>query len=152
MSVPAFLLQCIMSFLATLAFAVLYHAPRKEYFWCGFTGAAGWACYTILMQYQPAPVTASLLAVLVLALFARVFAVRRCCPSTIFLICGIFPLVPGAGIYYTAYHFIMGENELFAAKGVETIKIAVAIALGIVLVLSLPTKLFAVFAPNKKSA
>ena len=51
-----------------------------------------------------------------------------------------------------AYHFIMGENELFAAKGVETIKIAVAIALGIVLVLSLPTKLFAVFAPNKKSA
>ena len=52
---------------------------------------------------------------------------------TVFLICGIFPLVPGAGIYYTAYYFIMGDNAMALSKGIETIKIAVAIALAIVL-------------------
>jgi uncharacterized membrane protein YjjB (DUF3815 family) len=61
---------------------------------------------------------------------------------TIFLICGIFPLVPGAGIYYTGYNFFMGLDELALDKGLETIKIAVAIALGIGIVLSLPQGLF----------
>ena len=55
-----------------------------------------------------------------------------------FLLCGIFPLVPGAGIYYTAYYFIFGFSGLMVQKGIETVKVAVAIALGITLVLSLP--------------
>ena len=57
---------------------------------------------------------------------------------TIFLLPGIFPLVPGAGIYYTAYYFLRGEQALFASKGVETFKVALALALGIALVCSLP--------------
>jgi uncharacterized membrane protein YjjB (DUF3815 family) len=65
----------------------------------------------------------------------------------VFLISGIFALVPGAGIYYTAYYFIMGDNAMAVAKGVETFKIAVALAVGIVLVLALPGRLFEAFAP-----
>ena len=42
--------------------------------------------------------------------------VRRC-PATVFLISGIFALVPGAGLYYTAYYFIMGDNAMAVAKG-----------------------------------
>ena len=33
-----------------------------------------------------------------------------------------FRLLPGAGIYYTAYYFLQGEQELFASKGGETFK------------------------------
>lgn len=40
-------------------------------------------------------------------------------------------MVPGAGIYYTAYYFLQGEQELFASKGGETFKVALALALGI---------------------
>ena len=46
--------------------------------------------------------------------------------------------MPGAGIYYTAYYFLQGEQELFASKGGETFKVALALALGIALVCSLP--------------
>ena len=59
-------------------------------------------------------------------------------PLTLFLLCGIFPLVPGAGIYYTAYYLLTNQETLFAAKGVETLKIAVALALGIAIVCSIP--------------
>ena len=61
---------------------------------------------------------------------------------TVFLICGIFPIVPGAGIYYTGYHFFMRDNAMALTKGLETIKIAIAIALGIGIVLSLPQFFF----------
>ncbi len=77
-----------------------------------------------------------------MTIMARVFAVYRKTPVTVFLICGLFPLVPGAGIYYTAYNFIMGYNDLAVAKGIETIKIAVAIALAIVFAFSMPKLLF----------
>ncbi|MEG0167844.1 MAG: threonine/serine exporter family protein [Ruthenibacterium sp.] len=145
-----FIIQCAVAFAATWAFALLYHVPKKEYICCGITGAAGWGCYIACRDLQPSVVIATFFAVIVLALMSRIFAVARQCPATIFLISGIFPLVPGAGIYYTAYYFIMGDNALSAAKGVETFKIAVAIALGIAAVLALPGGVFGMFTPKKE--
>ena len=72
------------------------------------------------------------------ALAARICAVLLKTPVTVFLLTGIFPLVPGAGIYYTAYYFIQGENALSLANGISTFKVAVALAVGIALVLGLP--------------
>ena len=50
--------------------------------------------------------------------------------------------MPGAGIYYTAYYFIQGNNALALANGISTFKIAVALAIGIALVLGLPLPRF----------
>ena len=47
-------------------------------------------------------------------------------------------MVPGAGIYYTAYYFIQGDNALALSNGISTFKVAVALAVGISLVLSIP--------------
>ena len=71
-------------------------------------------------------------------LLTRVFAITLKMPVTVFLLSGIFPLVPGAGIYYTAYYFIQGENALSLANGISTFKVAVTLAVGIALVLGLP--------------
>lgn len=137
-----FILQFAVAFFATVSFAVLFHVPQKEYWCCGLVGAVGWLCYLLTDYFHHSVVLASFAAVLILTALSRVFAVWRRMPATVFLICGIFPLVPGAGIYYTVYYFIMGQNALALDKGVETFKIAVAIALGIVLVLSLPYSFF----------
>ena len=129
-----FIAQCVVSFVATVAFSLLFHAPKNQYVWCGITGMAGWAVYWLLMQVQnPSPVTASFVSV------------ARRTPYAVYITAGIFPLVPGAGIYYTVYYFIIAMNQEALAKGIETLKIAVAIALGIVLVLALPAKLFHLF-------
>lgn len=132
------LIECAVAFVATWAFAALFNVPKEQYVFCGLTGAAGWACYLAVLAVQPSEPIACVAASVVLALMSRVFAARRRCPSTVFLISGIFPLVPGAGIYYTAYYFIMGDNAGGAYYGVHTLKIAVAIAIGIVIVLALP--------------
>ena len=64
------------------------------------------------------------------------------CPITIFLVSGIIPLVPGAGIYYTAYYLVTGQMSLAAVKGLEAVKIAFAIVLGIIFVVSIPRDAF----------
>lgn len=135
-------LQTIVAFAATIAFSVIFHAPRRELLYTGLTGAAGWLVYVLATAMGSGVVGASFLATLALTWLSRVFSFSRKAPVTVFLICGIFPLVPGAGIYYTGYHFFAGNDSLALDKGLETIKIAIAIALGIGIVLSLPQFLF----------
>ena len=122
----------------TLSFAVLFGCPRKSLPFCGLVGAVGWFVYELAVMLGADSAAASLLAVIPLTLLTRVFAIVLKMPVTVFLLSGIFPLVPGAGIYYTAYYFIQGNNALALSNGISTFKVAVALAIGITLVLSVP--------------
>lgn len=142
MAIAGGALQVLVAFVSTNAFAVIFHAPRKELFFTGLTGGIGWLVYLLAGALGSGVVASSFLATLALAWLSRAFSFSRRAPVTVFLICGIFPLVPGAGIYYTGYNFFMGNDALALEKGLETIKIAVAIALGTGIVQSLPPFLF----------
>ena len=130
--------QFFLAGLGTLSFAILFACPRRCLPYCALVGAVGWLWYELLTLLGADAATASLLSVIPLTILTRVFAITQKTPVTVFLLTGIFPLVPGAGIYYTAYYFLQGEQELFASKGGETFKGARALALGIALVCSLP--------------
>lgn len=130
--------QFFLAAAGTLSFAILFACPRRCLPYCALVGAVGWLGYELLTLLGADAATASLLAVIPLTILTRVFAITQKTPVTVFLLTGIFPLVPGAGIYYTAYYFLQGEQELFASKGGETFKVALALALGIALVCSLP--------------
>ena len=136
------LAQTAVSFVATVSFAILFQVPREQYVYSGLCGAAGWLCYLLVMQNYPSPAVASFAAVVVLTVMSRIFAVRRKTPVTVFLICGIFPLVPGAGIYWTAYYVVTDQLAKASDRGFQTLKIAVAIVLGILFVFEFPQKWF----------
>lgn len=128
-------------FMATIAYAVLYNVPRKYYLSCGVTGMAGWIVFYAARLYTSAA-TASFIATLVVVLMARMLTVRKKCPITIFLISGIIPLVPGAGVYYTVYYLVTNQLALAAEKGLDAVKVAFAIVLGIVFIVSIPREVF----------
>ncbi|HEX3016284.1 MAG TPA: threonine/serine exporter family protein [Caproicibacter sp.] len=125
------IIQFVIAMLGTLSFAVLFSAPQKEYVWCSVTGGLGWVVYLLIIQMHGSIALATLCAAFILTILSRALSFARKKPLTIFLIPGIFPLVPGADIYYTAYYFISNQKNLFFNKAVETTLIAGAIALGI---------------------
>ncbi len=131
------------SFVGTIAFSILFNVPSKYYKYCGFTGMAGWMCLYFCSNVIKGPL-ATFLATLLVVLCSRIFAVWRKCPITIFLISGIFPLVPGAAVYYTAYNFVMNDLSLALDSGIHALKTAFAIVLGIVFVVSIPRQWFSV--------
>lgn len=135
-------LQTVIAFIATIAFSIIFHSPKEQYIFAGLTGAFGWLIYIVYMHFQPDAVFASFFAALGLTYASRVFSFARRAPITIFLISGIFPIVPGAGIYYTGYHIFMNDNAAALSTGMETIKIAIAIAIGIGIIVSLPRFFF----------
>lgn len=124
----------------TFAFAILFGVPKKYYPYCAMIGGLGWITYILLEA--AGIVAASLAATVVVVLFSRITAIRKCCPVTIFLISGIFPLVPGSYVYWTAYYLVTDQVRLAAEKGYMAVKIAFAIVLGIVFVFEIPQKVF----------
>lgn len=137
-----YILEFIMAFGATFAFAFLFNVPKKELLFSGLSGALGWIVYYSIIHRSLSPVLASLVATFILTVFSRAMAVIRRNPATVYLLCGIFPLVPGAGIYYTAYYLIIGDNVRFASKGLETFEVALAIVFGIIFGFAIPEGIF----------
>ena len=66
-----------------------------------------------------------------------------------FLIAGIFPLVPGAGIYWTVYYLVTGEAALACSSGAAALKAAFAIVLAIAAAFELPRSAFRCFASRR---
>ena len=130
------------AFVGTVAFALLFGVPRRFYPGCGFIGAAGWLLYLLLEGAGLSAAEATFFAALAVALLSRFAAVWQKCPATVFLIAGIFPLVPGAGIYWTSYYLVTGALADARATGFSAVKTAVAIVLGIILVFEMPGKVF----------
>ncbi len=140
--------QAAAAVVGTVAFSLLFGVPRKFYPYCGLIGGAGWLVYAGLLKSLTTP-SAALAATIVVILLSRTFAVRERCPVTVFLISGIFPLVPGAGLYWTAYYIVTDELTLAVRTGFLALKVAVAIVLGIVFVFELPQGFFK-FAAKKQ--
>ena len=137
-----YVIQFLLAMAATFAFGILFSAPRRDLIFCGLSGAIGWIVYYLITENTGNTVAACLAATFILTVFSRTMAVLRQNPATIYLLSGIFPLVPGAGIYYTVYYLISGEKSLFAAKGLETFEIAFAIVFGIIFGFAIPQALF----------
>lgn len=136
------ILQFFVSMFATLSFAILFGAPKKELPLCGLTGGICWLVYLLCLEYNGSTIFSNLIATFAVTVLSRTIAAMRKNPVTVYLISGILPLVPGAGIYYMSYYFIMNEMTECSNAGMNTVKVAGAIVLGIVFGFALPQSWF----------
>ena len=124
---------CLYAFLACVAFCFVFELRHWRYILsAAVIGAAGWFVYLILEDMTS--VWRFLLATIVVAALAEIFARIFKTPATVFLIIGIVPMVPGSGIYYTMEALINGDMTLFVRLALETVASAGAIAVGCSLV------------------
>lgn len=125
-----------LSFVSSIGFAVMFRVRKNSLLLCGFTGAVGWCTYKALSESGLDLIFSNLFASILVSLLSEFFARVKKLPVTCFVIPGIFLLVPGYGIYLTMQYLIQDQYTEGMAKGVETLFVAGAIALGIILVSS----------------
>lgn len=139
-----YILQIMAAGIGTLGFSMVFHAPRKELLFCAMNGAIAWFVYLMLLKLGDGAIMACTVSTFVITIISRILSEVRKAPSTVFLIAAIFPLVPGSGIYYTAYNLIMDDYVMAGAKGLETFEVAGGIVLGIIFGFVLPKKMFSI--------
>lgn len=121
-------------FAAVSAFAVLVETPKKYILQAGISGALGGGVYFFGMQQGVGTVQACFLSALVISLTAHIFARIFKAPVTVFLIAGILPTVPGAGMYRTVYYMIADDRARSSFYLLQTLEIAGVIALAVFIV------------------
>ena len=136
-------IQALAAFAGTVGFAILFGVPRKHYLPAGIVGVLGWLLYLVLYRYAGmTPAVSTLISTIFIGILSRVSAVIMKCPAAVFLICGIFCLVPGAGIFWCSYYLVSSQLDLSSAAGFTAAKIAISIVLGIILAMELPQRFF----------
>lgn len=139
MNYTSLILNVITAFVATYGFCILFSVPKKQYLFCGITGAVSWLIYCLLV-FRYGEVFATFCATLAIVLLARILSIVRKCPVNILLIPGIIPLAPGSAVYYTAYYFVTDDLPNAGQYGFLTVKLAAAIVLGIIVIFAIPMK------------
>ena len=135
--------ELIAAAIGTMAFSLLFGVPKKYYLYCGGIGAAGWLVYKVMLTAADMSNAAAVfIATVVIMLLSRYAAVIEKCPATVFMITGIFPLVPGAQIYWATYYLVTDQLSQAFDSGFLAIKIMISIVLGIVVVFEIPYKFF----------
>ena len=136
-----FFANMLCAFVGTVTFSTLFHVPKKHYFSCGLVGTLGWIVCDLVARIGTAAI-ASFFGAMVVVFSARMLTVRKKCPITMFLIPGIFPLIPGARVYYTVYYLVTDQLGMAAQAGIDALKIAFGIVIGMVFIVAIPRQVF----------
>ena len=137
------ILQIIAAAIGTVAFALLFGVPKRYYLSCGVIGGFGWMLYLIMTEIlSMTAVEATFISTFMVVMISRFRAVKERCPATVFSVPGIFPLIPGTGIYWTAHYIVLNEYDMALESGMSAVKAAFALVLGIIIVFELPQKIF----------
>ncbi len=141
------LIQCLAAFVGCIGFCILFNIHGFGCVICAIGGGLAWAVYGLTFDFFESVVAASFFGTIFAAAYSEAMARIRKYPAISYLVISIFPLLPGAGIYYTTNYLLQSDMSAFAAKGGETIGIAGALAVGI-LTVSTTVRLFNVWRNN----
>ena len=126
--------QILVSFIGCVGFAIYFNVHGMGVLICSLGGALTWAAYLLAAHLGCTVVGANFWAAVVAASYSEIMARVRKYPALSYLVVSAFPLLPGAGIYYTMSHILQNNTDAAWAKGMETAAIAGVMAVGILLV------------------
>ena len=129
----AFPVHLLASFIGCVGFSIIFNIHGPGGLLCALGGFLSWAVCCISMELGSSNIVAYFWSALFASLYSEIMARIRKYPAISYLVVSIFPMIPGAGVYYTMNYAFRGEMELFASKGMETAAIAGIIAVGILL-------------------
>jgi len=116
-----------------IGFSILFNIHGPGVMLCALGGMLAWFVYRLVLLLGGSDILAYFWGSLMASVYSEIMARIRKYPAISYLVVAIFPLIPGAGVYYTMNYAVQGEMELFASKGMHTAAVAGIIAVGILL-------------------
>ena len=143
--------QCVVSFIGCAGFAILFNVHSLGLPLCAVGGCFTWLVYLVAFKYTGNIYLANFWATAFAAAYSEILARIRKYPALSYLVVSLFPLLPGAGIYYTMGYALEGNVNLAVHKGLETAAVAGVMAVGILLV-STATRAINIWYAQRKQA
>ena len=131
---PSVLLQLIFCTVGCAGFALWFKVKWQHIAPCALGALLTWAVFLLAREETGGSFTASFIAAVICAAYSQIMA-RVCgAPAVIFNSVSVFPLIPGAALYYTMFGIVTGSIALAREQGISLISTCFAIVLGMMVV------------------
>lgn len=120
--------------IGTAGYCLNVNVKRNKIIYGCIGGVLSTFLYCVFVEAGLSLLLQNLIPAAVVTFYAEVLARVVKAPATVFLIPSIIPLVPGGRLYYTMRAIVDGEGTAARIYAMETIVIALGIAVGIVVV------------------
>ena len=129
-----FLIQLITSLIGSAAFAVLFKIRPRHLPLVALGGGITYFVYFVINYFFSSVFAAAFIASSVSAIYAEVCARLKKAPAVVFVLPCAIPIVPGGSLYKTMFNFISQDTSAAIQYLLETLKVAIGIAGGLVAV------------------
>lgn len=126
--------QIIAALVGSVGFAIFFKMKGRQIALAGIGGAVTWMVYLFVQSFVTGYFVPYFAAAVFVAVYAEIMARINRAPATIFLTAAAVPLIPGGSLYYTMAGLVNKDEVLFTQSGEAAIVIALAIAMGFVVV------------------
>lgn len=130
-------IQLIACFFGCMGFVILFNIHGPGGLLCALGGTLAWGAYLLVLHFSGNDLIAYFWAAVVASLYSEIMARIRKYPAISYLVISIFPLIPGASVYYTMNYAVRDDMPAFADKLMHTVAIAGVIAVGVILISTL---------------
>lgn len=125
------LYRCILAFVSTLGFAIMFNAPRRTLLACGVTGVMGYLARLLALNLGISAPGASFAGAALVGLLSEIFAHVYRLPATVFIVSGFVPLLPGVAAMRAMFQVMSGDYTNGGANTVSALLNTAALAAGI---------------------
>ena len=126
--------QAVSVSVGSIGLAGIYQIRGKKVIYSGIGAFLTWTVYLIVRQFGGSYLFGMLLASVFVGMYAFVMARINKAPSTIFLTASVFPLMPGANLYYMMYGCVKQNLALAIEHMILLVETCLMIVFGFLLV------------------
>ena len=130
------IIQIITGFIGSLCFGVLFNLKGKRLAAGALGGLLSWGLFVLFSQFIPSEPINYFLVAATVSVYAEVLAKVLKTPATPLITTSLIPLIPGGSLYYTVASAFDSSFGVFSEKAFYTLKLAAALALGMIVVLA----------------
>lgn len=128
------LIQILSGFVGSFCFGILFNMRGKRLIAASVGGLLSWGLFVIISYAVPSEPINYFLVAAVISLYSEILARIIKTPAAPIVTTALIPLIPGGSLYYTMASAFDSDFSVFLEKATYTLKLASALALGIIVV------------------
>ena len=128
------IIQIITATVGVMCFSLLGNTRGKKLLFTAIGGFLSWALFILLGRLIASETMRYFIVSILLSAYSEIMARVLKTPTTTFIIPSLIPLIPGSSLYYTMASAFSGNLDTFLEKALQTLELAAALAIGIILV------------------
>lgn len=136
------LIQISAGLIGSLCFGILFNMRGKRLIAAAVGGVLSWGLFVVLSHYISSEPINYFIVAAVVSLYSEIMARVLKTPAAPVVTTSLIPLIPGGSLYYTMASAFESNFTVFLEKAVSTLKLACALALGIIIVTAISQFLF----------